>query len=273
MKIAIGVSYDGAGFEGWQSQPSGNTIQDHLEQALGRIAGAQTRVVGAGRTDAGVHACAQVAHFETEALRPDSAWVRGANSALPEAIAVQWAVPVRQSFHARYSAVERSYRYVLYNHPVRPSVAGGHCGWYHAPLDLDRMWRAAVALVGEHDFSAFRSSECQAKSPVRIMRAVEIFRRGPYLLFDFCANAFLHHMVRNMVGSLLYVGKGKHPPEWMQTLLAGRDRRVAAPTAAAAGLYLRGVSYGKEWALPGFASMMPFWPFEASRSVDEEPPE
>ncbi|MBI4293436.1 MAG: tRNA pseudouridine(38-40) synthase TruA [Betaproteobacteria bacterium] len=258
MKIAIGVSYDGAGFDGWQSQPSGNTIQDHLEWALSRIAGAPTRIAGAGRTDAGVHACAQVAHFETDAERPVSAWVRGTNSALPSAIAVQWAVAVPQAFHARYSASARSYRYVLYNHPVRPSLAAGHCGWYHGPLELDLMRRAAMLLTGEHDFSAFRSSQCQAKTPVRTIGHAEIVQRGPYLMFDFGANSFLHHMVRNMVGSLLYVGKRKHPPEWVATVLASRDRTRAAPTAAAAGLYLTGVNYGPEWGLPAFPRMMPF---------------
>lgn len=258
MKIAIGVAYDGAGFEGWQSQPSGNTVQDHLEQALGRIAGVPVRIAGAGRTDAGVHACAQVAHFETDVERPVSAWVRGANAALPAAIAVQWAVAVPQAFHARYSATARSYRYVLYSHPVRPSLAAGHCGWYHAPLDLGFMRSAAVALVGEHDFSAYRSSQCQAKTPVRNIRCIQISQRGPYLMFDFSANAFLHHMVRNMVGSLLYVGAGKHTPEWVAEVLASRDRRLAAPTIAAAGLYLTDVSYPDVWGLPEFSRMMPF---------------
>jgi tRNA pseudouridine38-40 synthase len=258
MKIAIGVCYDGAGFYGWQSQPSGNTIQDHLERALSRIAGAPTRIAGAGRTDAGVHACAQVAHFETDIERPASAWVRGTNAALPGAIGVQWAVAVPQAFHARYSATARSYRYVLYNHPVRPSLAAGHCGWYHGPLELDLMRRAAMLFVGEHDFSAFRSSQCQAKTAVRTIRRAEILQRGPYLMFDIDANSFLHHMVRNMVGSLLHVGKRKHPPEWVAAVLASRDRTRAAPTIAAAGLYLTGVSYDLEWGLPAFPRMMPF---------------
>ena len=226
MKIAIGAAYDGAGFEGWQSQPSGNTVQDHLEYALGRIAGAPVRIVGAGRTDAGVHSCAQVAHFESDTERPTSAWVRGANAALPAAIAVQWAVAVPQAFHARYSATARRYRYVLYSHPVRPSLAASRCGWYHAPLDLESMRRAATTLVGEHDFSAFRSSQCQAKTPVRTMLSIEISRRGSYLIFDFSANAFLHHMVRNMVGSLVYVGAGKHSPEWIEDVLTSRGRRA-----------------------------------------------
>jgi len=258
VRIAIGVSYDGSGFDGWQSQPSGNTVQDQLDRALSRIADTPIRVTGAGRTDAGVHACAQVAHFETEAKRPESAWVRGANTALPPGVAVQWAVPVAEAFHARYSALARSYRYVLYNHPVRPALSAGKVGWFHGVLDLGAMQRAALLLVGEHDFSAFRSSECQAKNPVRVIERAHLEQRGPYVMFDFTANAFLHHMVRNLVGALVYVGKGRYPREWIAQVLEGRDRRLAAPTMAAAGLYLTEVRYGAEWRLPGFARMMPF---------------
>jgi tRNA pseudouridine38-40 synthase len=258
MKIAIGVAYDGAGFEGWQSQPSGKTIQDHLERALGGIAAAPLRISGAGRTDAGVHACAQVAHFETQAARPDSAWVRGANAALPAAIAVQWAVPVADAFHARFSALARSYRYVLYNHPVRPSLAAGRSGWHHAPLDSDAMRCAAKHLLGRHDFSAFRSSACQANTPVRIIERADVMQQGPYLLMDFTANAFLHHMVRNLVGCLVQIGSGARAPDWIEELLVSRDRRLAAPTISASGLYLSGVNYSAEWGLPAFARMMPF---------------
>jgi tRNA pseudouridine38-40 synthase len=167
VRIAIGIAYRGTGLAGWQSQPTGNTVQDHLERALSEIAGERIEVTGAGRTDAGVHACSQVAHFDTNAARPDSAWVRGVNTSLPGSIAVQWAVPVPDQFHARYSAVSRSYRYVLFNHPVRPALLAGLVGWFHLPLDLGRMQQAALALLGEQDFSSFRSSECQAKSPVR----------------------------------------------------------------------------------------------------------
>lgn len=258
MRIAIGISYDGSLYEGWQSQPSGRTVQDHLERALAQIAGVPVRIAGAGRTDTGVHAVAQVAHFDTDAVRPESAWVRGVNAHLPDEIAVQWALPVEDDFHARFSAFERSYRYVLYNHPVRHGVASHHAGWFHRPLDVGAMCTAAAALVGEHDFSAFRSSECQARSPVRQLHRAEVMRRGPFVLFDFTANAFLHHMVRNLVGCLVYVGKGAHRPEWLGEVLAGRDRRLAAPTMAAAGLYLTGVRYPANWQLPGFARMMPF---------------
>jgi len=258
MRIAIGIAYDGASFVGWQSQPSGNAVQDQLERALSGIAGAPIRLAGAGRTDAGVHACAQVAHFDAGVARPDNAWVRGANAALPAQIAIQWAVPVADDFHARYAARARSYCYVLYNHPVRPSLLAGKTGWFHGALDVDAMRRAALTLSGEHDFSAFRSSECQAKSPVRIIERAAVARRGPYILFEFIANAFLHHMVRNMVGSLLYVGKGRHPPAWLEDLIERRDRRLAAPTMTAAGLYLTGVRYDDAWRLPAFAPMMPF---------------
>ena len=264
MRIAIGIAYCGTKLGGWQSQPSGNTVQDHLARALSEIAGERIDVTGAGRTDAGVHASAQVAHFETKAARPDSAWVRGVNTLLPGSIAVQWAMPVAEDFHARYSAASRSYRYVLFNHPVRPALLAGLVGWFHLPLDLQRMRRAAQDLLGERDFSSFRSSECQARSPVRTMERAEIRASGPYVLFDFTANAFLHHMVRNIVGSLVYVGKGEHPEQWLAELIVARDRRLAAPTFAADGLYLSLVRYEARWNLPAFTRMMPF-EVEASR--------
>lgn len=258
MKLAIGVSYCGTGLEGWQSQPSGNTVQDRLERALSEIGGERISLTAAGRTDAGVHASAQVAHFETNADRAESAWVRGANTLLPPEIAVQWAVPVPADFHARYSAVSRTYRYVLYNHTVRPALLAGRVGWFHLTLDLERMQEASTLLLGEHDFSSFRSAECQAKSPVRVMTDAAIRARGAYVFFDFTANAFLHHMVRNIVGCLVYVGKGKHAPAWISELIAARDRRRAAPTFAAEGLYLFKVAYDASWKLPAFADMMPF---------------
>jgi len=258
VRIAIGTSYDGSRFDGWQSQPSGNTVQDSLERALSEIGGAAVRLAGAGRTDAGVHATAQVAHFDTDAARPESAWVRGANSLLPESIAVQWAAPVPPEFHARYSATARSYRYVLYNHPVRPALFARKLGWFHLPLDREAMAAAARCLLGENDFSAFRSAECQARSPVRTLSHASVSRSGPYCVFDFTANAFLHHMVRNLVGSLLFVGKGKHPPEWVREVLESRDRKLAAPTISPDGLYLTKVQYDAHWKLPEFAPMMPF---------------
>jgi len=254
VRIALGLEYDGSGFCGWQSQASGCAVQDALERALSSIAGHPVGVVTAGRTDAGVHAVAQVVHFDTAAERPDSAWVRGANALLPDSVGVLWARPVEEEFHARFSARERCYRYVLLNHPVRPALLAGRVGWFHAPLDVALMREAALLLVGEHDFSAFRAAECQAKSPVKDLRRIEIVRKDDFILFEFCASAFLHHMVRNLVGSLVYVGKGKHPPGWMRELLASRNRVNAAPTFSAHGLYLTGVGYEAHWGLPQSAS-------------------
>jgi tRNA pseudouridine38-40 synthase len=253
MRIALGVEYDGGRFCGWQTQPQGCAVQDALERALAEIAGAPVATICAGRTDAGVHALAQVVHFDTRAERPESAWVRGVNALLPAACAVAWSRTVADGFHARYSALNRTYRYLLLNRPVRPAADHGRAGWFHLPLDLDRMRRAAELLVGEHDFSAFRSSECQARSPVRRLARIDIERRGDYVVLDFRANAFLHHMVRNLVGSLVYVGKGKHRPEWVGEVLEARDRSRAAPTFDASGLYLVRVQYEAHWGLPATA--------------------
>ena len=250
MRIALGVEYDGSALRGWQKQPGGATVQDELEPALARIAGEKIAVVCAGRTDAGVHAAGQVAHFDTRAERPMTAWVRGVNAFLPPNVAVRWAQSVNDAFHARFSAYGRCYRYLLINRAQRPGLWHGRAGWYHHPLDEDRMRQAARLLLGEHDFSAFRAADCQAKTPVKTLCRAEVRRAGDWLLFDFEASAFLHHQVRNMVGSLVYVGQGKHPPEWIGELLASRDRTQAAPTFAAAGLYLLGVRYEKRWRLP-----------------------
>lgn len=250
MRIALGLEYDGSPFCGWQSQPSGCGIQDALEQALSAIAGEPIRVVTAGRTDTGVHAFAQVVHFDTSAERPVSAWVRGVNALLPDSVGVLWAQPVDGEFHARFSALERRYLYLLLNRPVRPALAAGKAGWFHLRLDVERMQEAAGHLIGEHDFSAFRAAECQAKSPVRRMTRLEISRSGDRIVFDLAANAFLHHMVRNIVGSLVYVGKGKYPPEWITELLECRNRTRAAPTFSPHGLYLAGITYDHKWNLP-----------------------
>jgi len=250
MRIALGIEYDGSRFLGWQTQPGGGTVQDALEAALSAIAGETIAVTCAGRTDRGVHARGQVVHFDTGVDRPVSAWVRGVNALLPESLAVLWSRSVPGDFHARYSARARVYRYVLLNRAVRPALAARHAGWFHAPLDVEAMREAAVALCGEHDFSAFRSSECQAKSPVRTLHSLLIERRGERIDFVFTANAFLHHMVRNLVGTLVYVGKGKHPPRWANEVLEARDRTRAAPTFAADGLYLEQVEYEARWELP-----------------------
>ena len=249
-RIAIGLEYDGSRFLGWQTQPGGGAIQDVLEKALAAIAGEDIAVTGAGRTDRGVHAAAQVAHFDTQAARPETAWVRGVNAFLPESIAVQWARPVDAEFHARFSAVARTYRYRLVNRPVRPALAARYAGWFYAPLDLPAMRTAARVLVGEHDFSAFRAAECQAKTPVRTVHSVDIEQRGSEIDFVIRANAFLHHMVRNIVGSLVYVGAGRQPAGWIGEVLAARDRNKAAPTFAPEGLYLERIEYDAKWQLP-----------------------
>lgn len=250
MRIALCVEYDGAAFHGWQTQPGGGTVQDALESALSEIACGPISVMCAGRTDAGVHATAQIVHFDCTTERALSAWVRGANTLLPDAIAVRWAHMVADDFHARFSARGRRYRYVLINRPQRPALANARAGWFHAPLDICAMQAAAQRFLGEHDFSAFRAAECQARSPVKILREASVRAFGDYVLFDFEATAFLHHMVRNMVGSLVYVGKGRHSPAWIDELLHARERKLAAPTFAPDGLYLSGVTYEAHWGLP-----------------------
>lgn len=250
MRLALGLEYDGSRFLGWQTQPEGGTVQDALESALAGIAGATVAVVCAGRTDRGVHAREQVVHFDTAAERPDSAWVRGVNALLPESLAVLWARRVPDDFHARFSARARTYRYVLLNRPVRPALSARQVGWFHSPLDVEAMRCAASQLIGEHDFSAFRAADCQAKTPVRWLHSLEIGRSGERIDFVLRANAFLHHMVRNIVGMLVYVGKGKRSPNWAGELLASRNRTLAAPTFAAEGLYLERVEYEARWELP-----------------------
>jgi len=243
------LEYDGSRFLGWQTQPGGGAVQDALEPALGAIAGEPVTLTCAGRTDRGVHAREQVVHFDTGAERPASAWVRGVNALLPDAVAVLWSQEVDPSFHARYSAVSRTYRYVLLNRPTRPALSARYAGWFHLPLDVDAMREAAALLVGEQDFSAFRSAECQAKSPVRTLHSLDIERRGERIDFVLRANAFLHHMVRNIIGTLVYVGRGKQPVRWVREVLESRDRARAAPTFAPEGLCLEAVEYDAKWRL------------------------
>lgn len=265
MRIAAGVEYDGSGFCGWQTQPRRCGVQDAVESALSQIAGHQVAAVCAGRTDSGVHALAQVIHFDTEAERPNSAWTRGANALLPAAVAVTWAQPVPIEFHARFHATERSYRYVLCTRPFRLALERGRAGWYHRALDIDAMRNAARFLIGEHDFSAFRAAECEARTPIRDLRSIAIVGRGDYVIFEFSANAFLHHMIRNIVGCLVYIGAGQHPPQWLREVLAGRDRAAAAPTFSAAGLYLADVGYDPNWNLPVFPARDFFGDLAANR--------
>jgi tRNA pseudouridine38-40 synthase len=250
MRITLGVEYDGSEFNGWQSQPDGRTVQDTLQQAISQIADEPISIIAAGRTDTGVHALEQVIHFDTNSARPLSAWVRGVNAHLPASVAVLWAHVVPEEFHARFSAQARSYQYVLINRPARVAVHHGSVGWYHAQLDVGAMRAAAQHLLGEHDFSSFRAAECQAKSAVKNLTQLDIHQRGDTIIFDLSANAFLHHMVRNIIGCLVYVGNGQHKPEWMRQVLQARQRKTAAPTFAPDGLYLRHIQYDAKWGLP-----------------------
>ncbi len=251
MRVALGVGYRGQAYRGWQSQPGGSTVQDQLERALAKFADRPLRTHCAGRTDTGVHALNQVVHLDTEIARAESSWVRGTNRFLPPDIAVQWCRFVDESdFHARYSAVGRRYVYVLLESAVRPAVDAGSVGWSFRRLDATAMQGAAQALIGEHDFSAFRSSECQAPTAVKTLHALGISRRGAYWRFEFDANAFLHHMVRNLMGSLVAVGSGARGVAWLGDVLAAQDRRLAAPTFSADGLYFAGPYYDPVHAIP-----------------------
>jgi tRNA pseudouridine38-40 synthase len=252
MRIALGLEYDGSAFCGWQTQPGGCGVQDHLQRSLSQLADSPIEVTAAGRTDTGVHACSQVVHFDTDVVRESVSWVRGTNANLHDGARVLWSAEVTAAFHARFSALSRTYRYLLLDDGVAPAILRDRVGWYHKPLELEAMQRAAKSLVGEHDFSSFRDAQCQAKSPVRELREVSVERRGPLLVFTFRANAFLHHMIRNIVGSLVYVGAGRQSPGWIAELMDKRDRREAAPTFAAAGLYLAAVEYDPAFGLPTF---------------------
>ncbi len=252
MRIAIGIEYDGSGFAGWQRQAHARSVQACVEAALARVAGRAVATRCAGRTDAGVHAWGQVAHFDTGAARPERAWVLGVNAHLPRDVAVRWARPVPEDFDARFSATARIYRYLVAEGRARPALLRHRAAWHHgAPLDADRMAEAAGALAGEHDFSAFRAAGCQARHAVRRLSRIEVGRSGDIVWFEVEANAFLHHMVRNIVGSLLLVGTGERPAGWIAELLEGRDRTRAGPTAPAEGLYLLGVRYPARFGLPG----------------------
>ena len=252
MRIALGLEYDGSAFCGWQTQPGGCGVQDHLQRSLSLLADHPIEVTAAGRTDAGVHASAQVVHFDTQATRDTNSWIRGTNSNLHEGARVVWASGVSSEFHARYSALSRTYRYLLLDDSVAPAILRDRVGWFHKPVDVEAMGKAAQVLVGEHDFSSFRDAQCQAKSPVRDLKEVRVERRGTLVVFTFRANAFLHHMIRNIVGSLVYVGAGRERPKWIAELMEKRDRREAAPTFAAGGLYLAGVEYDRAFGLPAF---------------------
>ena len=253
-RIVLGVQYDGLPWVGWQTQPAGNTVQDMLEAALKTFTQSNIKTTCAGRTDAGVHALEQVVHFDTELDRDLFSWVRGTNAYLPPSIAVRWACEVPHDssgeFHSRFSARARTYHYLLYNHPIRSPLLAGKAGWTFRRLDDEIMQVAARYLIGEHDFSAFRSSQCQAKSPVKTMYEIRIERSGDMIVLSLRASAFLHHMVRNIVGSLILTGNGNRPADWIKEVLEARDRKLAAPTFMPDGLYLAKIDYDAKWVLP-----------------------
>ena len=252
MRLALGITYNGSAYEGWQSQLSGNTIQDKLELALAKFCDQPVRVNCAGRTDAGVHGLMQVVHFDTLLKREMASWVRGTNAFLSADIAVQWARVMPDEFHSRSSAVARRYAYVVLESPVRPSVEAGRVGWVYRSLDGEKMRQAAAYLLGEHDFSSFRAAQCQAKSPVKNIQRIDIVQKSgsPYWRFEFEANAFLHHMIRNIMGCLVVVGQGFEKPEWMAEVLVARRRDAAAPTFSPDGLYFLGPVYEEKYGLP-----------------------
>jgi tRNA pseudouridine38-40 synthase len=250
MRIALGIEYDGSQYNGWQSQPGLRTVQSELEEAIAMVATHPIDVVCAGRTDTGVHATQQVIHFDTEVYRSVRAWVFGTNSHLPQDISVRWAKPVADDFHARFSALTRRYRYLIYNQPIRAAIARNAVTCQYRHLDVKRMEAAAKYLVGEHDFTSYRALGCQAKTPTRTVHELSVTRRDDLLIIEICANAFLHHMVRNIAGVLMSIGAGTHEPEWAKEVLEARDRTVGGITAPAYGLYLVAVTYPEQYELP-----------------------
>lgn len=258
MRVALGVQYDGSGFRGWQAQqPGTRTVQIALEKALSRVADHPVRVVCAGRTDAGAHGVGQVAHFETTAVRSERAWVLGGNAHLPLDMNLNWARQAPDDFHARFSALARRYRYLILNQPQRSALWRGRAAWHYRPLDVERMQIAGQALVGEHDFSAFRAAECQARHPIRDIHELILHRQGDGVVLEVEANAFLHHMVRNIAGVLMAIGAGDRPIEWAQEVLERRDRTQAGVTAPAEGLYLLAVRYPERFGLPMVTETLP----------------
>ena len=267
MRVALGLEYRGIKYCGWQTQLAACAVQDHLERAIEKFLCEPVATVCAGRTDTGVHAMAQVVHLDTEITRDEVSWVRGINANLPDDIRVVWAKHVTADFHARFSATSRSYRYLLLNDPVDSATMNGLIGWFHAPLDITKMQMAGSLLLGEHDFSTYRAAECQAKSPVRTMVEARVesmvekssdTASNPLIVFTFRANAFLHHMIRNIVGELVYVGAGRRSLAEFREIFEGRDRTRAAPTFAAAGLYLCDIGYDARFGLPPFRRRHPF---------------
>lgn len=259
MRIALGIEYDGRPYCGWQFQDHSPSVQAVVEQAVSSVAAHPVRVTCAGRTDTGVHAAEQVVHFDTQSVRDKKAWVMGANANLPKSVSVLWVKVVDESFHARFSAIRRRYRYVIFNRHVRPAFLAGRVAFCFRPLDEERMQAAAHYLVGEHDFNAYRALACQAKSPVRTVYQLDITRRDELILIDIEANAFLHHMVRNIAGVLMAIGAGEQEPEWAKAVLDGRDRSLGGVTAPPDGLYLMEVRYPDAYALPRLSPSSALW--------------
>lgn len=255
---AVGIEYLGTGYGGWQAQKLVRSVQQETEAALSRIANHPVHVSCAGRTDAGVHAFQQVVHFDTNAERSAYGWLLGCNSSLPPEVSLRWLQPVSLDFHARYSATARHYRYVIHNHRARSAVLAHRATWWPLQLDATAMHEAAQSLIGTHDFTAFRHSQCQSPTPIRNVRHIKIFRQGDFVVMDICANAFLHHMVRNIIGALSAVGLGRQPVQWVAQVLAGRDRAQAGLKAPPDGLYFVGPEYPAEFKLP--APQTPWFP-------------
>ncbi|KPK39952.1 MAG: hypothetical protein AMJ69_04160 [Gammaproteobacteria bacterium SG8_47] len=259
MRIALGLEYDGSVFCGWQTQPHAPSVQDALEQALSNVADHRVGVVCAGRTDTGVHAAGQVVHFDSASPRSERSWVFGANANLPKSVCVLWARPVADDFHARFCAVRRRYRYVIFNRHVRPTYLQRRVTWDHRPLDVAPMAEAARYLLGEHDFTAYRAVACQAKSPIRTLYRLDIHRQGQFVFLDLEANAFLHHMVRNIAGVLMTIGAGEQAPIWAKQVLEQRDRTQGGVTAPPYGLYLAGVIYPEQYGIPPVSPSEQVW--------------
>jgi tRNA pseudouridine38-40 synthase len=269
VRIALGIEYDGSAFSGWQWQRGPRSIQACVESAVAQVADHPASVICAGRTDAGVHALEMVAHFDTSAERSERSWIMGCNTALPSEVRVLWAKPVDSRFHARYSAIARFYRYVILNRPVKSALHRGRVTWVYYPLDESCMAEAALHLLGEHDFSAFRAQGCQSNSPRRNMYFIDVYRRDEQVVMDICANAFVHHMVRNIAGVLIAIGAGKQVPAWAKAVLESRDRRQGGVTAPPDGLYFGGAAYPAEFGMarhPVFARL----PADARRYSSEE---
>ncbi|WP_246543852.1 tRNA pseudouridine(38-40) synthase TruA [Candidatus Profftia tarda] len=252
-KIALGIEYDGSNYAGWQRQSNAPSIQECLEEALSKVANEVITVSCAGRTDAGVHATGQVVHVQTHVQRRDHRWIMGVNTYMPKDIAVHWAKIVKKNFHARFSATARRYRYVIYNNRYRQALLRNGITHFPYYLDVSRIERAAQDLIGPNDFTSFRSSQCQSSTPWRVLSHLKATRLGEYVIIDIQANGFLHHMVRNIVGSLMEIGRGNKPETWMADLLYAKDRKMAAATAKAAGLYLVAVKYPSHFDLPQFS--------------------